>query len=68
MIKLMAKIGRFNTVIILTPDRSMAALAAALIAVNVLNQQGFSLHTEIAANSRSLRTAGRGTTHCLAPG
>jgi diguanylate cyclase (GGDEF)-like protein len=46
MIKLMAKIGRFNTVIILTLTAVMAALAAALIAVNVLNQQGYSLHTE----------------------
>jgi hypothetical protein len=39
MIMFLAKLGRFNSVIFIT-----------IVAVTLLNQQGFSLHTEIAAS------------------
>ncbi|MDC1288371.1 GGDEF domain-containing protein, partial [Gammaproteobacteria bacterium] len=49
MIILLAKIGRLNTVIIITLIAVLASLAATMIAVTLLNQQGYSLNTEIAA-------------------
>jgi hypothetical protein len=39
MIMFLAKLGRFNSVIFIT-----------MVAVTLLNQQGFRLHTEIAAS------------------
>jgi diguanylate cyclase (GGDEF)-like protein len=49
MIKLLAKIGRLNTVIIITLIAVVASLAATMTAVTLLNDQGYALHTEIAA-------------------
>ncbi|HUV21141.1 MAG TPA: GGDEF domain-containing protein [Gammaproteobacteria bacterium] len=49
MIDLLAKIGRFNTVIIVTLIAVLAALGATLLAVSLLNQQGYGLHPGIAA-------------------
>jgi diguanylate cyclase (GGDEF)-like protein len=49
MIKLLAKIGRVNTVSIIILIAVLASLGATLVAVTLLNQQGFGLHTEIAA-------------------
>jgi diguanylate cyclase (GGDEF)-like protein len=49
MINLLAKIGRVNTVIIVTLIAVLAALGATLLAVSLLNQQGYGLHTGIAA-------------------
>jgi len=49
MIKLLAKIGRLNTVIIITLIAVAASLAATMAAVALLNNRGYGLHTEIAA-------------------
>jgi len=49
MIKLLAKIGRLGTVIIITLIAVVASLAATMAAVTLLNDQGYGLHTEIAA-------------------
>lgn len=49
MIKLLAKIGRLSTVIIITLIAVVASLAATMAAVTLLNNQGYGLHTEIAA-------------------
>jgi diguanylate cyclase (GGDEF)-like protein len=48
MIKLLAKIGRLGTVIIITLIAVVASLAITLAAVTLLNDQGNALHTEIA--------------------
>ena len=48
MIRLLAKMGR-NTVSIITLIAVLASLGATLLAVTLLNHQGFGLHTEIAA-------------------
>ena len=49
MIKLLAKIGRLNTVIIITLIAATASLAVTMAAVTLLNNQGYGLHSEIAA-------------------
>ena len=49
MVKLLAKIGRLSTVIIITLIAVLASLGTTMVAVTLLNQQGFGLHTEIAA-------------------
>lgn len=49
MIKLLARIGRLNTVIIITLIAVAASLAATMAAVDLLNNRGYGLHTEIAA-------------------
>jgi diguanylate cyclase (GGDEF)-like protein len=49
MIQLLAKIGRFYTVIIVTLIAVMTAVGAILIAVTLLNHQGYGLHIGIAA-------------------
>ncbi len=49
IIKLLAKIGRLNTVIIITLIAVAASLTATMAAVALLNNQGYALHTEIAA-------------------
>jgi len=49
MVKLLAKIGRLGTVVIVTLIAVSASLGATLVAVTRLNQQGYGLHTEIAA-------------------
>jgi diguanylate cyclase (GGDEF)-like protein len=49
MVKLLAKIGRLNTVIIITLIAVSASLGATMIAVTLLNNQGYGLNTEIAA-------------------
>lgn len=49
MIKLLASIGRFNSVIILMLMTTLGALCFTLIAVSLLNQQGFTLRIDIAA-------------------
>ena len=48
MIKLLAKIGRLGTVIIITLIAVVASLAITMVAVTLLNDQGNALHTEIA--------------------
>jgi hypothetical protein len=50
MIMFLAKLGRFNSVIVITLVTVSASLAATMVAVTLLNQQGFSLHTEIASS------------------
>jgi diguanylate cyclase (GGDEF)-like protein len=49
MIKHLASIGRFNTVVILTLLTTMSSLALTLAAITLLNQRGFGLQTDIAA-------------------
>lgn len=49
MIKLLANIGRFNTVVILTFMATMSSLAATLVGVILLNHRGFGLQTDTAA-------------------
>ena len=49
MIMFLAKLGRFDSVILITLVAVLASLAVAMVGVTLLNQQGFSLHTEIAA-------------------
>jgi diguanylate cyclase (GGDEF)-like protein len=49
MIRLLAKMGRANTVSIITLIAVLASLGATLVAVTLLNHQGFGLHAEIAA-------------------
>jgi diguanylate cyclase (GGDEF)-like protein len=49
MVKLLAKIGRLCTVIIITLIAVSASLGATMVAVTLLNNQGFGLNTEIAA-------------------
>ena len=49
MVKLLAKIGCLNTVIIITLIAVSASLGATMIAVTLLNNQGYGLHTDIAA-------------------
>ena len=49
MIKLLAKIGRLNTVIVITLIAVVASLAATMATVTLLNNQGYALHSEIAA-------------------
>ncbi len=49
MIKLLARIGRLNTVIIITLIAAAASLAATMFSVTLLNHQGYGLHTGIAA-------------------
>ena len=49
MIKHLASIGRFNTVIILTFMAAVSSLAVTLVAVGLLNHRGFDLQTDIAA-------------------
>ena len=50
MIMFLAKLGRFNSVIFITLVAVSASLAATMVAVTLLNQQGFTLHTEIASS------------------
>jgi diguanylate cyclase (GGDEF)-like protein len=49
MIKLLAKIGRLSTVIVITLIAVVASLAATMATVTLLNNQGYALHSEIAA-------------------
>jgi len=49
MIKHLAGIGRFNSVIILTVLAALSSLAVTLVAVILLNRRGLSLQTDIAA-------------------
>lgn len=49
MIRLLVKIGRFNSVVIITAIAAAAALGVTSLAVAALNVQGFDLNTEIAA-------------------
>ena len=48
MIELLAKIGRFNTVVIITSIAVTASLVTTLTTVTFLAGQGYTLHTEIA--------------------
>lgn len=48
MIQLLAKFGRFNIVLIITLIAASASLGTTLIAVTLLNQQGFGLQTGVA--------------------
>jgi len=49
MIRLMARIGRFNTVVILGALAALAALAVTLLAAALLERRGFVLQTGVAA-------------------
>lgn len=49
MIKLLKRIGRFNSVIVVTVIAAAASLNVTMIAVAALNGQGFNLNSEIAA-------------------
>ena len=49
MIRLLAKMGRASTVSIITLIAVLASLGATLVAVTLLNHEGFGLHAEIAA-------------------
>ena len=49
MVKLLAKIGRLNAVIIISLIAASASLGTTMVAVTLLNNQGFGLNTEIAA-------------------
>ena len=49
MVKHLAKIGRLNTVIIISLIAASASLGTTMVAVTLLNNQGFGLNTEIAA-------------------
>lgn len=49
MIELLAKIGRFNTVVIITSIAVTASLVTTMTMVTVIAGQGYALHTEIAA-------------------
>ena len=50
MIMFLAKLGRFNSVILITLVAVLASFAANMVAVTLLYLQGFGLHTEIAAS------------------
>ena len=49
MIKLLAKIGRLNTVVMITLIAVLASFLVTMAAVAILNNQGYALRTEIAA-------------------
>ena len=49
MVKHLAKIGRLNTVIIISLIAASASLGTTMVAVTLLNNQGFGLNIEIAA-------------------
>ena len=49
MIRHLANIGRFNSVVILTLAAALASLAITLVTVILLNRQGYGLQTDIAA-------------------
>jgi diguanylate cyclase (GGDEF)-like protein len=49
MVKHLVKIGRLNTVIIISLIAASASLGTTMVAVTLLNNQGFGLNTEIAA-------------------
>ena len=49
MIELLAKIGRFNTVVIITSIAVAASLVTTMATITFLAGQGYELHTEIAA-------------------
>jgi uncharacterized membrane protein len=48
MIMFLARLGRYNSVILITLIAVLASLVVAMIGATLLNQQGFNLHTEIA--------------------
>lgn len=49
MIGLLVRIGRLNSVIVVTAIAAVAALCVTMVAITALNSQGHSLNTEIAA-------------------
>lgn len=49
MIRTLEKIGRFNSVLVITAIAALASLGVTLVAVTALNHQGFGLNVEIAA-------------------
>jgi diguanylate cyclase (GGDEF)-like protein len=48
MVKLLAKLGRFNTVVIFTIIAAAASIAVTIIAITILNSHGFDIRFELA--------------------